>query len=169
MYYFISMTVNIKRRHKSVEIIGNEITVYTDGACSNNGYKNARAGIGVYFGDYDIRNISMRLGSGFKQTNNVAELVAICEAIKTMKNEKYDRINIYTDSTYAIKCCLDFGEKVINENKTDAPNFDIIKKLHDLKKDMNINFMHIYSHTKDTDIHSIGNEYANKLATDSIK
>ncbi len=26
-------------------------SVYTDGACSNNGKKNAAAGIGVYWGD----------------------------------------------------------------------------------------------------------------------
>jgi len=27
------------------------VNVFTDGACSSNGYKNARAGIGVWFQD----------------------------------------------------------------------------------------------------------------------
>ena len=30
---------------------GYEIVVYTDGACRNNGYHGASAGIGVWFGD----------------------------------------------------------------------------------------------------------------------
>ena len=29
--------------------------VYTDGACSNNGKLNAEAGIGIYFGENDVR------------------------------------------------------------------------------------------------------------------
>lgn len=30
----------------------NEVIVYTDGACSNNGYKGASAGAGVWFGNH---------------------------------------------------------------------------------------------------------------------
>ena len=33
-----------------------EIVVFTDGSCKNNGKKNARAGIGVYFSENDPRN-----------------------------------------------------------------------------------------------------------------
>jgi ribonuclease HI len=29
----------------------NKVVVYTDGACRNNGYRRASAGIGVWFGD----------------------------------------------------------------------------------------------------------------------
>jgi len=32
------------------------INVYTDGACSNNGKSNAKAGYGVYFSENDRRN-----------------------------------------------------------------------------------------------------------------
>ena len=53
------------------------LKVYTDGACSNNGKLNAKAGFGVYFGKNDSRNISKRVIG--KQTNNVAELLAIIE------------------------------------------------------------------------------------------
>ena len=31
------------------------IKVFTDGACSNNGKPNAKAGLGVYFGENDQR------------------------------------------------------------------------------------------------------------------
>ena len=35
--------------------------VYTDGACSNNGKNNALAGIGIFFGINDIRNVSKKI------------------------------------------------------------------------------------------------------------
>ena len=60
--------------------------VYTDGACSNNGKSNALAGIGIYFGPNDGRNVS-RLVTG-KQTNNVAELTAIIEAYNIVKEKR---------------------------------------------------------------------------------
>ena len=34
----------------------NEINVYTDGSCLNNGKLNAKAGIGIFFKDNDPRN-----------------------------------------------------------------------------------------------------------------
>ena len=37
------------------------IEIYTDGACFNNGHPNAQAGIGVFFGDHNPRNISAPL------------------------------------------------------------------------------------------------------------
>ena len=51
--------------------------VYTDGACSNNGKRGALAGIGIFFGINDSRNVSKRIEG--KQTNNMAELTAIIE------------------------------------------------------------------------------------------
>ncbi|KAI7903076.1 Caulimovirus viroplasmin-domain-containing protein, partial [Cokeromyces recurvatus] len=36
--------------------LGSVTVVYTDGASSNNGYGNARAGYGVYWGENDSRN-----------------------------------------------------------------------------------------------------------------
>ena len=61
------------------------ICIYTDGSCINNGKKNAKAGIGVYFGKDDKRNISKRIKG--KQTNNIAELKAILKAIKILKKK----------------------------------------------------------------------------------
>ena len=62
-----------------------EYYVYTDGACSNNGKKNALAGIGIYFGVDDIRNVSKRIEG--KQTNNAAELSAIIETYSIIEND----------------------------------------------------------------------------------
>ena len=39
--------------------------VHTDGACSNNGRPNAKAGLGIYFGPDDPRNSS----ESYRKTN----------------------------------------------------------------------------------------------------
>lgn len=49
------------------------IIVYTDGACEGNGQSGSEAGVGVYFGNNDPRNVSEPL-AGDRQTNQRAEL-----------------------------------------------------------------------------------------------
>ena len=61
------------------------IFVYTDGSCSNNGKKDAAAGIGVYFGPDDPRNVSRRVDG--KQSNNTAELGALLVAYEALERE----------------------------------------------------------------------------------
>jgi ribonuclease HI len=58
--------------------------VYTDGASSNNGQNHARAGYGVYYGDNDSRNASVRLPG--RQTNQRAEASAAVNALKQNRN-----------------------------------------------------------------------------------
>ena len=85
--------------------------VYTDGACSNNGKEYARAGYGVYFGENDERNVSESYTG--PQTNNVAELLAIIKALTILQEEIMlgYKVVIYSDSTYAIRCCTTYGKK----------------------------------------------------------
>ncbi len=92
------------------------IYVYTDGACSNNGRTNARAGFGVYFGKDDPRNVSESYNG--PQTNNVAELLAIIKALSILRQEidNGEKIVIYSDSKYSIRCCTDYGEKCEKNN-----------------------------------------------------
>ncbi|KAJ6581584.1 ribonuclease H-like protein [Mycena capillaripes] len=59
-----------------------KITVYTDGSAINSGRDNARAGAGIYFGEGDPRNRSIRIPEGIGRTNNVGEMVAIKEAVE---------------------------------------------------------------------------------------
>lgn len=140
--------------------------VYTDGACSNNGKKNSIAGIGVFFGIQDKRNVSKKIIG--KQTNNRAELLAIIEAYNIIEKDILDgkKIVIVTDSEYCIKCVSSYGEKNYKQNwKKDIPNKDLVKLIYELYKDKdNIQFMHIRAHTKKEDIHSIGNRKADELA-----
>lgn len=145
--------------------------VYTDGSCSNNGKTSASAGIGIYFGVNDIRNVSRKIDG--KQTNNTAELRAIIETYALIENDIHlgKKIAIVSDSEYAIKCVSTYGEKCCKKNwEMDIPNKELVKTLYELYKDIpNIQFIHIRAHTQNTDIHSIGNDCADKLANDSLK
>ena len=144
--------------------------VYTDGACSNNGKDNALAGIGIFFGIDDIRNISKNIEG--KQTNNTAELSAIIETYTIIENdiEIGKKIAIVSDSEYAIKCVSSYGEKCSKKSwNVDIPNKELVKIAYELYKNKpNVQFIHIKAHTNNTDIHSIGNDNADKLANMAI-
>lgn len=157
--------------------------IYTDGACSNNGRKNAKAGYGVYISENNPNNISERVVG--KQTNNVAEVLAIIKALELIKNntkllttsnnnkdKNNDNITqwvIVTDSKYALRYATTLGEKYNKENwKTDIPNKELVKQLYlltqDVKKYKNVEFQKVEAHTGKQDKHSLGNERADKLA-----
>lgn len=146
------------------------IYVYTDGACIHNGKKNARAGIGIYFGEDDQRNISRQIDG--KQTNNTAELTAIIDVFKILHEEikQAKKICIFTDSQYSIKCIKTYGERNSKSGwKNDIPNKKLVQEIYTLfYKHKNIEVRHIKAHTGKTDIHSKGNEQADKLANKSI-
>ena len=149
------------------------IDVYTDGACSNNGKADAKAGFGIWFSEEDERNTSESFTG--QQTNNRAELLAIIKALTILRNEieKGQQINIYTDSSYSIRCCTTYGEKMSKKgwkNKSkDIPNVEIVKVAYNFcKKYNNIKFIHVRAHTGCQDKHSIGNDHADKLANLAI-
>ena len=145
--------------------------VYTDGSCINNGYPNAEAGIGVYFGINDSRNVSKKINSN-KKSNNIAELTAIITAYKILESEikENKKIVIFSDSMYAIRCITIYGEKneKVQWNKT-IPNIELVKEAYELfKNKSNIKIIHIKAHTELTDVHSLGNQEADRLANLSI-
>lgn len=149
----------------------NCINVYTDGSCINNGKKYAMAGCGIYFDTNDKRNKSLELKkkNNYNITNNRAELKAILYAIKIlMKEIIQDKIIIiHTDSKYSI---ISFTSNNLEEkNPIDVPNYDYVKKGNAIcKKYPNIKFHHIKAHTNKQDIHSIGNDNADKLANQAV-
>ena len=162
---------NIIVNSKDDNIVFNpDYYVYTDGACSNNGKDNALAGIGIFFGINDNRNISKKIEG--KQTNNTAELSAIIETYHIIENDILNgkKIAIVSDSEYAIKCVSSYGEKCYNKGwNVDIPNKELVKTAYEMYKDkLNIQFIHIKAHTNNTDIHSFGNDNADKLANIAI-
>lgn len=150
-----------------------EIIVFTDGACSNNGKPNAKAGIGVYFEDNIKPSISKRI-KGI-QTNNIAELKAILEVFNVCEKEIINgaSIKIYSDSKIAIGWCTTTGAKYEKnnwkKNKVDIPHIDYVKEGYELfKQYKNVSIEFIKAHTSNTDKLSLGNNEADKLATESL-
>lgn len=145
--------------------------VYTDGACSNNGRRNSVAGIGIYFGANDVRNVSLALEG--KHTNNTAELLAIIHTYSIIENDllvAHNNICIVTDSEYVIKCVTTYGDKCHKKHwPQDIPNRELVKKAYELYNNKsNIQFIHIRAHTSKCDVHSIGNDQADRLANLAI-
>jgi ribonuclease HI len=152
------------------EIIESDYYVYTDGACSNNGRENAMAGIGIFLGQDDPRNVS-ELVEG-KQSNNTAELTALIKTWPIIEKDVLDgkKVTIVSDSIYAIRCVSSYGEKCAqNCWKKDIPNKELVKMAYEIYKNhKNIDFIHIKAHTDNKDVHSIGNDGADRLANKAI-
>ena len=150
------------------------INVYTDGSCINNGKENAKAGIGIFFGINDSRNVAEEIL--INPTNNVAEMTAILKVFDILKEEiemEYD-IYIYTDSKYSINSFTIWSKSWEKNNwkKKDnkkIKNLELIKKGYELfNKYNNVELIHIKAHTNKHDEHSIGNENADTLANIAI-
>jgi len=152
----------------NVDIKKDILYIYTDGSCYGNGSEICYGGYGGFFGDNDSRNFCKHILG--KSTNNMAELMAILNVFKILYTEinNGDTIHIYTDSDYAIKCFTTYGDKLYKKDcfhDKSPPNIELIKEGYFMvKSHPNIHFKHIYSHTGKTDIHSISNEKADKLA-----
>ena len=146
------------------------IEVFTDGSCMKKKYGNY-CGYGIYFPNGEIPNISRKFTHS-PLTNQRAELYAIYVALILIKKVgQFDNVVIYSDSEYSIKC-LTVWIHTWNANKwktaknDPVKNQDIIKPLYDiLRKFKHIKFVHVRSHTGNTDVLSVGNEMADKLAT----
>lgn len=154
----------------------NTINVYTDGSCQNNGSPHARAGYAVYFGENDERN-EYDIVKG-KQSNNTGELTGFIRALEIVSTDidrKNANVNVYTDSEYVIKCISSYGDKLAandwkTSRKKDPPNKELLQRAHYLftKYKKNVKVHHIKAHTDKTDIHSLGNSEADRLANLAI-
>ena len=171
--YLYIMDNFVIRKNKKPQSNLPVINVYTDGACTNNGKPDARAGFGIWFGDGDNRNTSESFTG--PQTNNRAELLAIIKALTILREdiEKGRPVMIYSDSSYSIRCCTTYGEKMSKkgwmQKGKDIPNRELVEVAYNfVKKYKNIQFKHIRAHTGLEDEHSIGNEHADRLANLAI-
>ena len=144
--------------------------VYTDGACSNNGKKDACAGIGLFFDLNDPNNVSRRIEG--KQTNNTAELSALIEAYYIIEDDILNgkKVAIVSDSEYALKCVSTYGKKCEEKNWTnEMPNKELVKMAYQIYKDIpNIRFIHVKAHTNNEDMYSVGNAHADSLANQAL-
>lgn len=84
----------------SFTYMGDAVVVYTDGCCSANGRKSARAGVGVYWGRNHPLNVAERLEG--RQTNQRAEIQAACRALELAQENHIQKLVLYTDSKFTI-------------------------------------------------------------------
>eukprot|EP00057_Strongylocentrotus_purpuratus_P020089 XP_011674563.1 PREDICTED: ribonuclease H1 [Strongylocentrotus purpuratus] len=146
-----------------VEADADNLVVYTDGACSHNGFSGAKAGLGVYWGDNHPLNTSARLEG--KQTNQRAELTAALRALEQInEHHKRRKVTLYTDSKYTINCVTDWihrwkknGWKTAQ--KTDVINKEDLVKLDKLNRELDVKWEYVPGHKN-----VYGNERADKLA-----
>ena len=113
---------------------GAPVRIYTDGSSLSNGQVGANGGVGVWFGPLDKRNISEPL-TGTKQTNQRAELTALLRALEVGPKDR--RIDIVTDSNYAIKCVTEWSIKWrsngwLNSAHKPVENKDLVQKVVDM-------------------------------------
>ncbi|KIV92587.1 hypothetical protein, variant 3 [Exophiala mesophila] len=101
------------------------LRIYTDGSSLKNGQVGARAGVGVYFGPQDPKNVSEAL-KGSKQTNQRAELTAILRALEIAPRHR--EVTIYTDSKYSIDCVTNWYKNWQRRNWTTADRKPVVNK-----------------------------------------
>lgn len=146
----------------------NYLVVYTDGACINNGKKDSKAGIGVFFNEDHLLNISEKL-TDTRVTNNIAEIKAAIKALDIIINLKlYKKVILYTDSQYLINLITKWifiWEKKGWRKADNKPikNLELIQYLRTLTKQLEINWRYIEAHNN-----NYGNEQADRLARQAI-
>jgi len=153
------------------------VRVFTDGACSNNGRKDAKAGYAVWFPEHRAFSTSGRVPSNQNQTNQRAEMSAIHAAVDVLERNGYrdEDIVIYTDSDYCINCLTKWipgwvsrGWKT-SEGK-DVLHRDLIEDISTrLSKFKSYRFHHVRAHTGGTDDLSINNDIVDKMARGTIE
>lgn len=147
------------------------LRIYTDGSSLANGKAGSRAGVGVFFGDGDARNVSERL-VGDPQTNQRAELMAMLRALEIAPEEQ--TVQIISDSQYSINCVTQWalgwkmkgwvtatGEKVKNQ--------DIIRAVLDRMEERTRAGANTYFHWVKGHASDRGNVAADRLAVQGAK
>lgn len=150
-----------------------KILIFTDGSCTNNGKKYAKAGYGIHFPNNEYDDVSKPFLIE-PITNQRAELYAIQEALNTISDENGKigkRVELYTDSQYSLKCLTQWirsweKKKWKSSKGEKVKNLDIIKPTYQIIKNnpFKIFFHHVKSHTGKKDFDSVHNDIADKLA-----
>jgi ribonuclease HI len=182
-----------KRKEQSLPKTDNTITVFTDGACSNNGRSNASAGIGLYFENTketysdnvrDILQDAFPELKDIKLTNNIAELLAIYKALHmildNVSHNNY-KVIIKTDSMYSINIFTKWYKTWQKKNWVTATGKPVLNKeiivatLKLIQMMPKIDFVHISAHTQAPSKNGekyadwYGNSIADKMAVEGTR
>ena len=140
-----------------------EVTIYTDGACSGNPGPGGYGAI-LIFGE-NRKEIS---GGKESTTNNVMELSAVIEALKLLKRPC--KVQLYSDSAYVVNA---FSQGWIdgwlknnwkNSNKEEVKNKELWQELINLTKVHDVTFNKVKGHSNNE-----LNNRCDELAREAIK
>ena len=150
--------------------------VFTDGSCTSNGRKGAKAGFAAWFPDHPSWSSAFRAPDDQDQTNNRAELSAIQLAVKTLEDrgEIDCDLVIYSDSEYSINCLTSWLPGWMSRGWKTAAGKDVLHQ--DLIKDITARlskfkshrFVHVKAHTGGSDDLSKQNAVVDKMAQDVV-
>ncbi len=167
----------------SVQTYSNPFHIFADGACSDNGKRNAKAGFGVHVYKDPRYDMSVRLPLTEQQTNNRAELRAIQAALDLIDQHDvkwsngYTGYKIWSDSEYSIHCLTKWapGWRRNNWKKSDGgliQNIDLIKPIYErLMRMPRVTLQHVRAHQTalKSEFPFDGNHRADQLATQSLR
>lgn len=148
------------------------VSIYTDGACTNNGKVGARASWAYYYPDNKSLSNSGRVPNEDLQTNQRGELMAISEAVKSAElnyNVHETSLTIFTDSTYSKNCLtIWISNWIKNKWKTsqggDVSHRDIIEDtVNRLSRFMSFTITYVKAHTGENDNNSIVDKMATQV------
>ncbi len=150
--------------------------VFTDGACSYNGRRDAKAGYAVWFPDAKDLSESARVPADQAQTNQRAELSAIHRAVVILDSKGYhdEDIKIYTDSQYSIDCLTKWISGWVSKGWKTAAGGDVLHKdliqatSALLPKFKSHRFIHVRAHTGNEDDLSKNNDVVDRMARATI-
>lgn len=146
-----------------IENDNDNLYIFTDGGCKNNGKKNAIASYCVFFNDNPDSNYFQFNTSGLviqAPSNQRAELTAILKSFQIISENKdlfeKKNITIVSDSIYSINCITKWCKSwKLNGWKTSKneiiKNQEIIQEMVELYENLQlickIQFKHVFSHT----------------------
>ena len=129
------------------------VTIYTDGACSGNPGPGGWGAILMY------KDVKKEISGGSPETtNNIMELTAVIEGLKMLKFPC--KVNLYSDSAYVVNA---FEQKWIygwmkngwkTSGKKMVQNIDLWQQLYSLTKEHEVTFIKVKGHSD--------NEYNNR-------
>ena len=137
-----------------------EVTIYTDGACSGN------PGPGGWGAILMLGENKKEISGGKKDTtNNVMELTAVIEALKLLKRPC--KVDLYSDSAYVVNAFLQdwisgwVKKNWKNSNKEEVKNKELWQELIELTKVHQVVFHKVKGHS-DTEYNNRCDELARK-------
>lgn len=142
------------------------VTIYTDGACSGNPGPGGWGAI-LIFGE-NTKEIS---GGKKDTTNNVMELTAVIEALKLLKRPC--NVDLYSDSAYVVNAFLQnwilgwIKKGWINSNKEEVKNKELWQELVNLTKVHNVTFHKVKGHS-DNEFNNRCDELARKAISANL-